>query len=142
MTTVNVRWYGPYSIDTLMYKDISLERGLYAIYRVYGEKETLLYIGKTVRSFIERISEHNKQWLWRVKGRIQIRIGLLEFTNGGKFTIQKLSDIETLLILWHKPKENTSSTVYYNGRYNLEVHNLGKRGLLERKVSTDDLEWV
>ena len=142
MTTVNVRWYGPYSFDSLIYRDISLNRGIYAIYRVYGENETLLYIGKTSRNFLSRISEHNKHWLWSVKGRIQIRLGLLEFPNGGNFSAQKLSDVESLLILWHTPKENTTSTVYYRGRYNLEVYNLGRRGLLDKKISSDYLEWA
>lgn len=142
MKTVNVRWYGPYSFDSLIHRDISINRGIYAIYRIYGENETLLYIGKTSRSFLTRISEHNKHWLWNVKGRIQIRLGLLEFPNGGHFTSQKLSDVESLLILWHTPKENTTSTVYYRGRSNLEVYNFGRRGLLDKKVSSDYLEWA
>jgi hypothetical protein len=142
MTIVNVRWYGPYSLDSYYNKDISLSSGIYAIYRVFGGKETLLYIGKTSRDFFSKISEHDKHWLWGVKGDIKIRLGLLEFPNGGKFSLQKLSDVESLLILWHKPKWNTSSTVYYRGRFNLEVNNLGRRGFLDKTVSAYDLEWA
>ncbi|QOR67139.1 GIY-YIG nuclease family protein [Cytobacillus suaedae] len=142
MTIVNVRWYGPYSLENFCNKETSLYNGIYAIYRVFGGKETLLYIGKTSRDFSSRISEHNKHWLWGVKGYIQIRVGILEFPNGGKFSLQKLSDVESLLILWHLPKENTASTVYYRGRFSLEVYNVGRRGLIDKKVSADDLIWA
>ncbi|WBL17536.1 GIY-YIG nuclease family protein [Sutcliffiella sp. NC1] len=142
MTTVHVRWYGAYSLDNFYNKEIALYTGIYAIYRVYGEKETLLYIGKTTRSFWKRISEHHKDWLWSVKGKIQIRFGLLEFPNGGRYSAKKLADVESLLILWHLPKENTISTCYYRGRVDLEVINHGRRGLLAKRISANELDWV
>jgi hypothetical protein len=142
MTTVHIRWYGDYSLESFYSKEISQNIGIYAIYRVYGEKETLMYIGKTIRSFYQRINEHSKDWLWNVKGQIRIRIGILEFPNGGKFSTQKLADVESLLILWHTPKENTTSTVYYRGRSDLVVINLGRKGLLDKKVLANELEWA
>jgi hypothetical protein len=142
MTTVHIKWHGAYSLESFYTKEISQRIGIYAIYRGYGEKETLMYIGKTSRSFYQRISEHSKDWLWKVKGQIKVRLGILEFPNGGKFSVQKLADVESLLILWHKPKENTTSTVYYRGRFDLEVINLGRRGLVNKKVLATDLEWA
>jgi hypothetical protein len=142
MATVHIRWYGAYSLDNFYNKDIAAYLGIYAIYRVYGEKETLLYLGKTSRTFCQRISEHKKDWLWNVKGKIKIRVGLLEFPNGGRYSAKKLADVESLLILWHLPKENTTSTCYYGGRVDLEVINLGRRGLLDKRVSASDLEWA
>lgn len=142
MVTVHIRWYGAYSIDSFFTKDISLYSGIYAIYNVIGEKETLLYIGKTNRSYFLRISEHNKTWLCNVKGVIKIRVGLLELPNGGRHSVKRLADVESLLILWHTPKENTTCTVYYRGRFDLEVINLGRRGLIDRSVSAIELEWA
>lgn len=142
MTTVYIKWFGPYSLESFYNKEIAQNLGVYAIYRVYGGKETLLYIGKTSRSFFQRISEHNKDWLCNVKGQIKIRLGLLGFPNGGKFSKQKLADVESLLILWHLPTENTTSTVYYRGRNNLEVYNYGRKGQIIQKISTKVLEWV
>jgi hypothetical protein len=142
MTTVHIKWHGAYSLESFYSKEIAQSMGVYAIYRVYGEKETLMYIGKTSRSFYQRISEHSKDWLWNVKGQIRIRLGVLEFPNGGRFSNQKLADVESLLILCHSPKENTTSTVYYRGRFDLEVINLGRRGLLDKKVLATDLEWA
>lgn len=135
MTTVHIRWFGAYGLDNIYSQEIALYSGIYAIYRVYGEKETLLYIGKTRRTFLQRISEHQKDWLWNIKGKIQIRLGLLEFPNGGRYSTKKLADVESLLIQWHLPRENTTSTGYYRGRVDLEVYNLGKRGLIDRKIS-------
>ncbi|QED50019.1 GIY-YIG nuclease family protein [Cytobacillus dafuensis] len=142
VTAVHIRWFGAYSLDHFYTKDIALHSGIYAIYRVYGEKETLLYIGKTSRNFWQRISEHNKDWLWNVKGKIKIRLGLLEFPDGGRYSAKKLADVESLLILWHLPKENTTSTCYYRGRVDLEIINFGRRGLLDKKVTAKELDWV
>ncbi|MGD6844695.1 GIY-YIG nuclease family protein [Bacillus infantis] len=142
MTTVHIRWYGAYGLENFYNREIARYSGIYAIYRVYGEKETLLYIGKTSRPFWRRISEHQRDWLWNVKGKIKIRVGLLEFPNGGRYSVKKLADVESLLILWHLPRENTTSTGFYWGRVELEVINLGRRGLIDRKVSTNDLEWA
>lgn len=142
MTTVHIKWYGAYGLDNFYTKEIALYSGIYAIYRVYGEKETLLYIGKTSRTFWQRISEHQKDWLWNVKGKIKIRLGLLEFPNSGRYSAKKLADVESLLILWHLPKENTTSTCYYRGRVNLEIINLGRRGQLAKRITTNELDWV
>lgn len=142
MTTVHIRWYGAYNLDNFYNRDIALNSGIYAIYRVYGEKKTLLYIGKTSRTFWQRISEHHKDWLWNVKEKIQIRLGLLEFPDGGRYSAKKLADVESLLILWHLPKENTTSMSYYWGRVDLEVINLGRRGLLAKRVSASELDWA
>jgi hypothetical protein len=142
MTTVHIRWYGAYSLDDFYTKELALYSGIYAIYRVYGEKETLLYIGKTSRTFSQRISEHSKAWLGNVKGKIQVRLGLLEFPEGEKYSDQKLADVESLLILWHLPRENTIYASYYCGRENLEILNLGRKGLLDKRISTSNLEWA
>ena len=142
MTNVIVRWFGPYNLNNFYQKEVALNIGIYAIYRVYGQKESLLYIGKTRRNFMQRITEHNKDWLWNVNGQIKIRLGLLEVPNGGRYSLKKLTDVESLLILWHAPKENTTSKVYYRGRFDLEVINTGRRGLIDRKVSAIDLEWA
>lgn len=91
---------------------------------------------------MQRISEHHKVWLGDVKGKIQVRLGLLEFPDGGKYSEMKLADVESLLILRHSPQNNTTSASYYLGRENLEVINFGKRGLLDKRISTSNLEWA
>lgn len=139
MTTVYVRWYGPYQLDSINMRDACYHNGIYAIFRVFGGKESLLYIGKTGRTFVQRLSEHNKDWLWNVRGRIQIRVGILEYVPGEKHSVQKLSDTESLLIHWHSPPFNSTYKDWYYGRNKLEVISLGRRGPLDKKVSTSIL---
>ncbi len=142
METAHINWYGPHSLQHFFTKEISTNYGVYAIYRIYGNKQTLLYIGKTTRSFWQRISEHDKKWFCNIKGRIIIRVGVLVNSEGGRFSAKRLSDVESLLVLWHHPCENTSCTRYYSGRMALEVVSHGRRGLIDREVSTEKLIWA
>ncbi|MGG3561981.1 GIY-YIG nuclease family protein [Neobacillus rhizosphaerae] len=141
MTVVQVRWYGPYGLENINTRDIASYMGVYAIYSVFGGKESLLYIGKTSRSFNRRINEHYREWLWNVRGEIKIRFGILEYPHGGIHSVKKLNDMESLLIHWHRPPYNTSSIEWYRGRLNLEVINVGRRGLLDRNVTTSVLTF-
>ena len=63
MEEITITWHGPYKLQNIEWYDIVNEIGIYAIYRVFGNNETLLYIGKTERSFLNRINEHTKEWL-------------------------------------------------------------------------------
>ncbi len=73
MTIVQIRWFGAYNlVNSFFDKNISLNRGVYAISRIYRGKETLLYIGKTKRSFLQRIREHNKIWLWNIQDKLEL----------------------------------------------------------------------
>lgn len=127
MTKVKVRWFGPYPLDSMKTRTVSVEKGIYAIYRTFGGKQTLLYIGKTGRNFNQRMYEHNREWLNNVRGSIHLRLGILECPEGEKYSAKKLNDTESLLIHWHAPLYNSSSIVWYRGRLNLEVENVGRR---------------
>lgn len=50
MTFVHIRWYEAYRLESFFNKDFSLYSGIYAIYRVFGKKETLLYLGRNSRT--------------------------------------------------------------------------------------------
>ncbi|MGH0592790.1 hypothetical protein [Bacillus pretiosus] len=69
-----------------------------------------------------------------------MRLGILEFPNGVKYSEQKSSDVEALLISWHTPLENTPCTNYYIGREDLEVISFGQRGLIDKKITTPNYE--
>ncbi|MCM3443559.1 MULTISPECIES: hypothetical protein [Metabacillus] len=48
MTTVYIKWHGPYLLNNIIHNQIALNNsGIYAIYRQYIGYETLLYVGKT-----------------------------------------------------------------------------------------------
>ncbi|SME46218.1 hypothetical protein BACERE00185_05051 [Bacillus mobilis] len=141
MNVVHIRWSKLYNLSEINHYEEAFSKGIYAIYRVYRGKEKLLYIGKTKRSFSKRLHEHYKDWIHGARG-IHVRLGILEFPNGGKYSEQKLSDVEALLISWHTPLENTQCTNYYIGRENLEVISFGQRGLIDKKITTQNYEWA
>ncbi|GAB6427599.1 hypothetical protein bcgnr5372_37630 [Bacillus luti] len=135
ITIVHIRWSKLCKLSEIHNHEHAYSKGIYAIYRVYSGNETLLYIGKTKRNFQKRLSEHHKDWICDAKG-IQVRLGILEFPDGERYSENKLADVESLLIHWQEPPENTSSINFYRGRDILEVVNLGNRGALRRRIST------
>lgn len=141
MELVTIHWHGPYRVDNLALHDITLETGIYAISRIFGGRESLLYIGQTLRDFEKRIGEHRRDWLNFERGQILIRCGTLEFESGRRYSKRKLNDVESLLIQWHKPPRNTRDMKWYRGREFLSVLNSGRRGLLDHHVSAEELEW-
>lgn len=142
MQTATLTWHGPYSFDRILNYDIAYNKGIYAISRIWGGKETLLYIGSTKRTLYQRIYEHS-WWFPDIRGKIRIRFGILDLSEGQRFSLRKLKDIEALLIAWHRPCENTMNYHYYYGRFYLTVINKGRRGVvIAKEVSTEDLEWV
>jgi hypothetical protein len=139
---VLINWFGPYTLESLYKREAALDNGIYAIYRRFGNKETLLYIGKTERNILQRINEHEKDWLFNVKGHIIVRIGKIVSSTKNRFSSKRLSDVESLLIVWHCPPENTSCTVFYRGRFNLEIINTGRRGIIDKSVKAENLVWA
>lgn len=77
-----------------------------------------------------------------MKGKITVRLGIVEIPYGGRFSPKRLSDVESLLITWHTPIYNTSSSVYYRGRFNLQINNVGRRGSIDKSVTTEALVWA
>lgn len=141
MENIIINWSGPYGIENLNKYDIAYNSGIYAISRVWGNNETLLYLGKTVRDFATRLDEHQVAWVNAIQGQIKVRVGVLEFEQGRIYSKKKLGDVEALLINWHKPQYNTMSKNYYYGRRKLTVINRGRKGALSTKVSTEYFEW-
>lgn len=140
MENIIINWHGPYNIETMLMHNVTSNAGIYSISRVWGNNETLLYLGQTVRNFATRLNEHQRNWLNDVRGQIKVRFGMLEFEGGKIFSSHKLNDVEALLINWHKPQYNIMCMNYYYGRDNLTVINKGRRGSLDIRVSTEDFE--
>lgn len=139
MEHITINWHGPYQLSRAHLPEIAEENGIYVITRKWGNSETLIYIGRTKRGLYQRISEHEKSWLCDFRGCLQVRYGVLSLQLGQRFSLQRLADVEALLIVWHKPQENTVNKDYYYGRERLKVANIGRRGPLCVEVSTLDL---
>ncbi|ASZ66262.1 sodium:proton symporter [Bacillus cereus] len=139
--TVHIKWYGMYSINDFYNREEAFKKGLFAISRVYAKNVTLLYIGQTKRSFIQKIRELNKEWLCD-DSELRITLGIIEFPSGETYSEKKVKEIKSLLILRHTPLENETSLLYHRGKFNLKIINKGRRGLIVKKLSTGDLMWT
>lgn len=114
--SINICWQKPILWDDHWRESpyVQYGPGVYAFTRVFGEKETLLYIGETKRSFRERMEEHiedhkkGKEEFLFCRGRIYLRCGIIENLNGYTDLELKriLRNVETHLIWEYNPKYN------------------------------------
>ncbi|PGW18646.1 sodium:proton symporter [Bacillus cereus] len=139
--TVHIKWYGLYSINDFYNREEASKKGIFIISRVNAKNITLLYIGKTKRSFIQKIRELNKEWLCD-DSELKITLGIIEFPSGESYSEKKVKEIKSLLILRHIPLENETSLLYHRRKFNLKIINKGRRGLIVKKLSTEDLIWT
>ena len=49
--------------------------------RVFGDKETSLYIGKATNTIKERLQDHKRKWLSNRRGKKYVRIGLIVYPH-------------------------------------------------------------
>jgi len=136
MQTITIEWHGSYNIERINLCALASDKGIYAISRIWGDTETLLYIGRTKREFQSRLREHD-HWLKLYRGQIKVRLGQM-VSHNGVFSERLLADAESLLIIWNETVENTSNVNTYSGRA-LTINNVGRRGLLAKRISSEDL---
>lgn len=130
-----IRWSYPRNIDSIYRGEIcNTGWGLYAISRVFGNNETLLYIGLTYnQNFVHRISKHHKNWFGLYRGDIKIRLG--EFEAPVYITRDIIEDVESCLIYELQPRQNICKRKGYTYTCRYSLTNVGYRGVLPSKMS-------
>ncbi|MCJ8326247.1 MAG: hypothetical protein MJK08_04010 [Campylobacterales bacterium] len=135
---IKIEWTYPVNYHNALAHRLSSEIGLYQISRLFGENETLLYIGIVKsfnRTFKKRLIEH-QYWLNEYRGTIKVRFGTIQGKQGLTITPQLIEDAESVLIYELNPLENTQKTSGYFINKDLEVENIGYRGFLPKTVSS------
>ena len=90
---IRIYWHKPLELSEAMSNDLSKIQGLYYITRMFGDKETSLYLGiaryeNTIR---HRLRGHDNTWLSSYRGKKFVRIGEIVYP---KYTDNhKLADI-------------------------------------------------
>lgn len=103
---------------------------------------SLLYIGKTSYSFKSRISAHEKQWLYELRGQVYIRFGKIQSPT--QINDALLEDVESALIYGVQPPYNEKKRNCYTNRtdYYVYIHNKGFRGDLPQIINALEQEKV
>ena len=130
--TVKIYWTYPVLYENIFSSIKVSEKGIYYLSRNFGDKETLLYIGKTSNSFYNRLNSH-KYWLNLYRGKLFDRLGII--ISPKTYDDSLITDVESALIFEMQPFENTDKT---NGYYYLnecKIVNTGYRGLLPPVIS-------
>ena len=60
---ITIKWTYPRVIENIDTCRESTQNGLYYVSRIFGNRETTIYIGETKRDFMTRIDEHDKKSL-------------------------------------------------------------------------------
>jgi hypothetical protein len=131
-----IKWTYPTKFNNAFEKEICSQYGLYYISRIFAGKETLIYIGKTIDSYSNRMKSHTDNWLSTVKGEKLIRFGIIEKPK--IYDNNLVEDIESAIIYEVNPKYNWMKTVSYTYRsgYFVNISNIGYYGELPKSIDS------
>jgi len=113
---IRINWNKVLSFDEAIASDLSNTQGLYYISRIFGNKETSLYLGIATKNntIRHRLNEHRDTWLKQYRGRIYVRLGHVIYPTKPDASI--IDHAESAIIYEQKDVffENTSKTKSYS----------------------------
>ena len=133
---IRINWSEPLLLDDAISSDLSNIQGLYYISRVFGEKETSLYIGIATQNntISHRLKAHKEDWLKLYRGKIFVRLGKIIYpANPSKSTIEHAESA----IIFEQSKifyENTCKTKSYTYTELYRIENEGDIFELKPKI--------
>ena len=74
---IRIHWHPPIPFEEALKSNLTNDQGLYYITRVFGEKETSLYLGiaRYHNTIKHRLESHRDKWLFAYRGQIYVRVG-------------------------------------------------------------------
>ena len=148
---ITIKWTYPRVIENIDTCWESNQNGLYYVSRIFGRRETPIYIGETKRDFITRINEHYKTLsnFFNKRGIKKIRLGIIvrpkslstyddsEFKNLLRTIESRL--IEYLYLKGHGDSLcNKRQVSSYTESYKLNIKNIGYRGTLPKYLQFEE----
>lgn len=145
MREIELMWSYPrnyYDIDRHPDSDCL---GIYYISRIWGGKETVIYVGKTLQAFRNRMKQHNDSCdeYTQKRGQLKIRLGLIpqSFNIGNMNKEHFILTLESAIIqnIKDKPGVNLCNRRQINNYtyfYNLAIINTGFHGKIDRRIET------
>ena len=139
---IRICWNTPLTFEKALESDLSNIQGLYYISRVFGSKETSLYLGiatqnNTIR---HRLKSHNEDWLHLYRGEIRVRIGQIVYPK--KIDASIISHAESAILLEQGDVfiENTDKTKSYSYTDLYRIENEGDIFELKSKIRMHEHE--
>lgn len=122
---IRIEWSSPLLMEDAIPSSLALGPGLYYITRLFGKKETSLYIGKATRSIREPICVHDRQWAHDYRGKIYARISRVVYPQYADSEV--LDHAESALIFEHGDilTDNTDKRNSYSYSQLYQVENTG-----------------
>ncbi|MCB0480619.1 MAG: hypothetical protein KDC83_04260 [Flavobacteriales bacterium] len=140
MKKIKLEWSYPREFSSALCCHHAKNRGLYQISRIWGGKETLVYIGLVKgrnRQFRNRLREH-EYWLREVRGVIKVRFGTLQVPPKTRLTNKLIETIEGVLICEYQPPYNVAKRETFLAHQNVVIYNCGFRGSLKKSFKVED----
>ena len=131
---IRILWLDPMDVESAIQSESALNPGLYYITRIWGNHETSLYIGKASRTIRERLIDHQKHWLPLYRGKLMVRIGLIQYPLNPDADI--IDHAESALIFEHGDilTDNTDKRKTYSYSELYQIQNIGNIGMLKEKI--------
>ena len=109
---IRINWNKALPLEDAIASDLSNTQGLYYISRIFGNKETSLYLGiatqhNTIRN---RLKNHSEHWLNLYRGKIYVRLGHIIYPRNHDASM--IDHAESAILYEQKEVffENTSKT--------------------------------
>ena len=139
---ITIEWSYPIEVNSILQKDCMNDIGIYYISRKFGEKQSILYIGKTTYSFLSRLGSHKEYWLDTYRGKKYVRLGrIISPKNISEEELKELiNDAERTIIFYlsnideQELVANVASTKSTNFDNTLKITNIGYRGQLPEEI--------
>lgn len=141
---IRINWNEPLLLDEAISSDLSIQQGLYYISRVFGKKETSLYLGiatnnNTIRN---RLKDHSESWLNLYRGKILVRIGQVIYPQKADKSIIEHAESAILFEQGDVFFENTCKTKTYTYTNLYRIENEGDIFELKPKIRMyEHPEW-
>lgn len=143
---ITIEWSYPVEISSVLQKESMKDIGIYYISRQFGQKQSILYIGKTTNYFGNRLWSHNEDWLDTYRGKKSVRLGrIVSPVNISEDELSSLiNDAEKTIIFYFSNTEgcdlvvNIKATKSASFEKFLKIKNIGYRGNLPVELYIPD----
>ena len=139
---IRIHWNKPLIFSEAIESELSNEQGLYYISRVFGKKETSLYLGIATRNNTvrNRLKSHYEHWLSSYRGKIYVRIGCITYPQTVSASIISHAESAILLEQGDVFFENTDKTKSYSYTDLYRIENEGDIFELKPKIRMHEHE--